>query len=274
MNSQKYLAVGGKGFCNCFKNLMSVLRLNQNSKTTVQRCGLVLEDQNIMFDSKKDNKSEYLDYRGWRLKVLDSDTDIPVGFCEIYERNHPKWTDSINQDRRHVDHQYLKIPLSFRKKINNLIESRFIVKKFITDVVDGFYKEYGPYDSVHLRTFTPSRTYAMNSRYNYYLQVQKKRYIEEINSCKNKKVFITYDYFPEFEDLITNCKSKEIITFNNLKFNIEDFTEGSINSNDMINDFINLLLLSRGDRMILHELSTYSEVAWFYSKCNEDIIII
>lgn len=272
--NNKYLAVGGKGFCNCFKNLISVLRLNPESKTTVQRCGLVLEDENLMFNPLVDNKTEYIEHRGWRLKVLETDTDIPTNFCEVFDRNHPKWTDSVNADRRHVDHQYLKIPISFRKKIQDLIESRLKIKKPILKIIDEFCKKHGPFDSVHFRTFTPQRTYAMSSRYQYYLDHQKQKYIDEINACKNKKVFVSYDYLPELEKIIDKCKNKEIIVFNNLNFGLDKFEEGAINFNDFLNDFINLILISKGEKMILHELSTFSEVAWYYSNFNENIIIV
>jgi hypothetical protein len=274
MNDKKYLAVGGKGFCNCFKNLMSVLRLNEHSKTTVQRCGLVLEDKSIMFDHENDKTTDYIEHRGWRLKVLEADTDIPINFCEVFDRTHPKWTDSVNVDKRHVDHQYLKIPLSFRKKINDLIESRFKVRHELLEIVDKFYQEHGPYDSVHLRTFCPNRTYAMQSRYEYYLNTQKNKFIEAINSCQSDKVFVSYDYMPELNDVISKCNNKQIITFNKLNFNVPLYKERAVDFNEFLNDFIDLLLLSKGNQMILHELSTFSEVAWFYSNCNENVVII
>lgn len=274
MSDKKYLAVGGKGFCNCFKNLMSVLRLNDQSKTTVQRCGLIFEDKNLMFDPTFDKKSDYVEHRGWRLKVLDSDNDIPINFCEVFSQDHPKWTDSVNIDRRHVDHQYLKIPISFRKKITDLINSRFKIKNELLEIVNNFYEKHGPYDSVHLRTFCTNRTYAMQSRYDYYINTQKNKFIDAINSCQNKKVFISYDYVPELKDVISKCKSKEIILFDKLNFNVDMYEEGVVNFNDFLNDFINLLILSKGNRMILHELSTFSEVAWYYSNCNEDIVVI
>lgn len=273
MNDKKYIATRLKGFCNCFKNLMSVLRLHPESKTTMKRCATVLQKDNIIFDGK--NPHEYIERNNWRLEVLPSDTDIPIGFFTPVPRDHPEWTDHVNSDCRHVDHQFLRIPMSFRKKINDMIDQDFKVKTFIIDIVNEFVKDNGAFDSVHLRTFSPNRTYAMKSRYDYYINKQRELFIEEINNCKNNKIFISYDYLPELEYIKEQCKSKQIITFQSKNFdNIEQYNEGYINTTDLINDFINLLILSRGEKMILHKLSTFSEVAWYYSKCNENISII
>ena len=45
------------------------------------------------------------------------------------------------------------------------------------------------------------------------------------------------------------------------------YTQSSLYSND----FLDMILLSKGIEMILCRISTYSEVAWYLSKCNKNI---
>jgi len=119
---------------------------------------------------------------------------------------------------------------------------------------------------IHIRTWKTNNSFSdersSNERYDHYLK-NKYRYIEFINASKYHNIFMCCDNYIEMEDIINKISNKNIILYRH-----------NNNLNDLQNDFSELLLCSKCNFILGSLNSTYSELAWWYSKCIDNIKII
>ena len=248
---QPYLATTINGLSNRLKNLISVLRLCDKSKSTFIQLNDIFENDFVTLD----NSSIYIPLCTWRILVKDSDIEIPDNFnkatLDLPER-HIKCRD--------IDSEYDRIPLIFRQKILTILES-FVIKKQITNVVDDF-KLYN-ITGIHIRTW--KSTY----------HTEHEDWSEFLRSKSNS------NYLDKFENLLTNTNQKVFLSCDDFKFKLylknkytNLITYDRLNTLSSVqNDFIDMLLLSKCNILYGTRLSTFTEMSWWFSKCNQKVIL-
>ena len=260
-NNMPSVTSGGGGMGNQIKKFISALRLHPESKSHMSYFGNIFKDKTLC---QLDSKQQYTPLNTWRIVTLPSDSEIPVGFCKFSTLD--KGFHNCDVNGRNIDHEYLRIPHSFRKKIINLIQNRLQYSDLVNNKVDDFIKNHESYSSVHIRSFKAdnfsndkSSRYALERHLNW-VNVGRQTCIDHINNLSDNKILISSDSQSEFNIVKSQCHNKQFIRY---------ATNNSDRSHE--DDFIDMVLLSKGNHMVLNTISTYSEVAWYLSGCNENI---
>jgi len=248
---QPYLATTVNGLSNRLKNLISVLRLCDKSKSTFIELNDIFENDFV----KLDDSLQYIPLCTWRILVSDFDIEIPDNFnkatLDLPER-HIKCRD--------VDSEYDRIPIIFRKKILLILES-FLIKKQIIDIVDDF--KLKNITGVHIRTWQSTYHTEYEDWSQFLRSKSSNNYLvnfEKLLADSDQKVFLACDDF-KFKLYLKN-KYSNLITYDrvNTLSNIQ-------------NDFIDMLLLSKCNVLHGTRLSTFTEMSWWFSKCNQTVIL-
>jgi hypothetical protein len=277
----KYIATGGGGIGNQIKKLVSAKRLHADSQTDLSYFNDLFERQDLYHGGNRNGTPMCT----WRFLVLPEDIEIPYGFnihttgpCNIghgftWYDPYSQW--SVNTDGRNVDCEYLRIPEIYRNKILKIFNDYLVIHPEICYYVNEFKKEYGTFASAHLRSFNADNfvkngsnrggdlSLLAKARHQYWINNQRLQFYEYIKQLKENVVYISSDNRSEIEDLKLNCPTKKFIHYTDLYSKPFD--------SDYSNDFLDMILLSHGTEMILCRISTYSEVAWYFSKCNKNI---
>lgn len=272
------------GICNFLKTMFSCYRINniihKNNKIPCV-CSDIKHVYNSIFKDKskvlitknkiipitfdeinniyKDNKIYSL--LDWKFYIISSDNINCNDFSNI-------WFNKNNKNS--IDLKYQNIPYNIRKiylKIINDFEINENILENVNNIINNTNKDFL---GVHIRTWTTflwgdkfPKKYIMK-RYNYYLSVRKK-YIELINNSKYNTVLICSDNYKEINKNIIPyiSKNKEIILY-----------QENNELNSFQNIFSELLLLSKSKYLIGTLNSTFSELAWWYSKCSIEVDIV
>jgi hypothetical protein len=281
--TNKYIATGGGGIGNQIKKLVSAKRLHPDSQTDLGYFNDLFANQNLYHN----NNRHGIEMCTWRFLVLPEDNEIPKNFNVHTTGNEVigqgfTWYDpysywSFNEDGRNVDCEYLRIPETYRNKILKIFKDYLQVHSNIQYYVDEFRKEYGQFASVHLRSYNADE-FVKNganrggdanprarARHQYWNNVQRTQLYEYVKQLKEDVVYISSDNRLEIESLKSSCPTKKFIHYT-------DVYKKPFES-DYTNDFLDMVLLSKGIEMVLCRISTYSEVAWYLSKCNKNIKI-
>tara|TARA_A100001391_G_scaffold198079_1_gene179259 strand:+ start:3902 stop:4747 length:846 start_codon:yes stop_codon:yes gene_type:complete len=277
----KYIATGGGGIGNQIKKIVSAKRLHPDSQTDLSYFNSLFKRQDLYHNEKREGKPMCT----WRFLVFSEDTEIPKGFnlhttgdCGIghgFTWHDPYSSWSFNDDGRNVDCEYLRIPNEYRQKILKIFDEYLAVNESIKYCVDEFKKEFNSFSSVHLRSFNAD-TFVKNganrggdknpvarARHQHWIDVQRDKFYNYVSQLKENVIYTSSDNREEVEFLKHRFPNKKFIHYT-------DVYEKPFES-DYQNDFLDLILLSKGIEMILCRISTYSEVAWFYSNCNENL---
>ena len=280
----KYIATGGGGIGNQIKKLISAKRLHPESQTDLSYFNDLFANQNLYHNGNRSGSGMCT----WRLLVLPQDTEIPPGFNEHTTGNEVTsmgkfdWYDpyshwSFNEDGRNVDCEYLKIPVQYTNKILNIIDEYFDIHSNIKKWVHEFRTKYPAYSSIHIRSYK-SDEFCKNganrggdnnpraqARHEYYNNIQKPLIQDYIKNLQNDLIYISSDNRKDIDELKTRFPNKTFIHYTDVF--PKPFTS------DYNNDFLDMVLLSKGLEMILCRISTYSEMAWYLSKCNRNVQI-
>ena len=277
----KYIATGGGGIGNQIKKIVSAKRLHSDSQTDLSYFNELFERQDLYHNGNRNGT----DMCTWRFLVFPEDTEIPSGFnlhttgkeitAEGFNWYDPYSHWSFNEDGRNVDCEYLRIPNEYRQKILKIFDEYLTINNSIKYCVDEFKKEFNNFSSAHLRSFNAD-TFVKNganrggdknpraeARHKYWNDVQRNKFYEYVGQLEESIVYVSSDNREEIESLKKKFPTKKFIHYT-------DVYEKPFES-DYKNDFLDLILLSEGIEMILCRISTYSEVAWFYSNCNENL---
>jgi hypothetical protein len=248
---QPYLATTINGLSNRLKNLISVLRLCDKSKSTFLQFNDIFENDFVTLDTS----FQYIPLCTWRILVNDSDIEIPDNFnkatLDLPER-HIKCRD--------VDSEFDRIPMVFREKILNILES-FSIKKQIIDIVDDF--KFNNITGIHVRTWYSTYHSEYDDWSKFLRSKSNENYLinfEKILTNTNQKIFLSCDDF-KLKFYLKN-KYSNLITY--------DRTD---TLSDVQNDFIDMLLLSKCNILYGTRLSTFTEMSWWFSKCNQTVIL-
>lgn len=191
----------------------------------------------------------------WRLLVFD--TDLPENFSYIESQKlrneygvifHPYAGDKC------IDFEYERIPDRVKKEYIQIFDKlKSHVNPKVKSIVEEFATKFN-YNtvSVHIRTWcdSPER----NATYH-----DINRYIQLMNEYPNSNFFVCSDSLDDINYLKEVFGEDRIITYSQKEENMDCFVE--------------LLLLSKNDVLIGSPISTFSEVAWWFSGCKSKVKI-
>lgn len=204
----------------------------------------------------KNNNSIYQIF-GWRLFNLYK-LNIPIF------SNNPLFQDDLNNS---IDFKYTNIPSYIQTEYINVI-NRFTINDKILKNVSIFLKKMNneAFTGVHIRTWKTFGSLKDNrsdiNRYNYFI-LNRHKFIEYINNTPYKNIFIATDNLYEIKFIVENIQNKNIF-----------FYEYNDELHNMQNTFSEILILSRASELIGSSISTFTEMAWWHSKCNNNIKIV
>lgn len=213
--------------------------------------------KNIYILLQKNDKKVYK-VDGWRFYIHPNDTvNIHPFANEWFLRNCSMSIDlRFNNIPKNIQEMYIDIINKFE------IDDKIIknVNSFVTENINEDFL------GVHIRTWFNNNTLhdnrSSNERYNHYLSVRDD-FIHNINKASQKSVLICTDNKKEIQYITDKIVNKKVI------FYIEDPT-----CNYIQNDFSELLLLSKSSYLIGSVNSTFTELAWWYSKCSIMVTIL
>ena len=159
-----------------------------------------------------------------------------------------------------IDLRYTNIPKDMQNIYIDII-NKFEINDIILNNINNFLdinKE--PFLGVHIRTWNTFNSFndnrSDNNRYKHYISVRE-QFINHINKSKFNNILICTDNILEIQYIINFIdKDKKIIFYDTNK-----------DLNQIQNAFIEILLLSKSSELIGSLNSTFTEVAWWYSKC-------
>ncbi len=279
-----YSKVNEIGISNFLKTVFSCYRINKNILNNESNYCLIKNEyiENIFNKIFKDNDYFY---------EIDNLTNIDV---EQVESNFDKtnlifglvgwrfFTSSIDNlsiddyqnewylrgNKSAIDFRYTNIPKHIKEEYLEIIK-KFNIQDKILNNVEKFKKENNlcdEYLGVHIRTWYNNNNFndmrTSNERYCYYKTVIQD-FINFINNSNLKKVLICTDNIDEISYILKNIDNhKEII-----------LTKKNIELHNLQNDFSDLLLLA-GSKFLIGSLnSTFTELAWWYGGCSDNIKI-
>jgi len=192
----------------------------------------------------------------WRLFVFDYDLPENFSFIENQKLRYEygvTFHPSVDRGKC-IDFEYERIPENVRKEYIPIFQRiKSCVNPKINLIVENFSKNFDQNTvSVHIRTWcdSPER----NSTYH---SIDK--YIEIMNEYPNNKFFVCSDSIETIDYLKNVFGEDRIITYSHVEENIDCFVE--------------LLLLSKNNFLIGSPISTFSEVAWWFSECKSTVKI-
>jgi hypothetical protein len=254
------------GFSNRVKNLISASFLDKNY-TVLWRpksfCGLRYSD--IFCDEFREivhisARSSF--FNTWRFELpTELNNMLPLGFSDCSEEY--KGIGFPGNDlSKTIDFEYLRIPqLILSELLNKFSQLQF--KEEIMRLSNTFLHNMPDhYVGVHARTWTddPDR----NSKWFNFDDFVK------VCSCfQGQEMFVTSDD-PAFIHRLSRALDKELIT-------MKEFGESACKPwhqkqpQEMLDDIVELLILSNASQLILTPMSTYSEVAWYLGGCSKDV---
>ena len=195
---------------------------------------------------------------GWRLYIHPNDNVNISPFAN-------EWF--LQKCNMSVDLRFNNIPKNIQEMYINII-SKFEIHDKLINNVNSFLTETIKEDflGVHIRTWFNNNTLkdnrSSNERYKHYLSVRD-AFINNINKSSQNYVLICTDNRKEIKYIIDRIVNKKIV------FYIPDPT-----CNYIQNDFSELLLLSKCSYLIGSLNSTFTELAWWYSKCSVMVTIL
>lgn len=191
-------------------------------------------------------------YGTWRLFV--SDTDLLDNFSFIENQKLGFSFIPPAHNGKCIDFEYDRIPEHLKKEYSLIFKKiKSLVNPKIKKKVNNFSKKFNKDTvSVHIRSWIDDF-----SRRTTYFDINK--YIELMNQYPNSDFFVCSD-------------SLEIIEFLKKQFGEERIITYPERDEDIV-PFIELLLLSKNNYIIGSPISTFSEVAWWFSECKSKIDI-
>jgi hypothetical protein len=243
------------GLSNRIKSLVSAMRYDPNAKVI----WIPDKDCNCKYeDIFSDNRSIPEEERNYFDKIVDTwqfenhpEDNIPLDFCT---------NPTLRSWGLHnaTDLMYEKIPESFKNVYLPLLKS-LPIKDSILEIVNNTFLSKPFKIAVHIRTWidAPYRQYLYN------LANFEKNILEEVDLVGDK----SSDLFPFF--LTTDDPSLT-------KYFIQKYPNVIVyeKREGIIDDFINLLLVSKAETIIGSYLSTFTELAWWYGDCKAKMIVV
>ena len=275
-----YIITVHAGLCNTIKSMISYYRINDNKNKNI-----------IVYNNKNDYNSMALINNGIlpgslknlfenveEKKVIPKNSKIIRTWRIITFKNdnlndniYYSYRDKYSNKYGDIDFMYTKIPNNIKESIINNLQ-KIIIKKDILDEVKIISSKFN--DKTISVQINPIRIYtALKNNPNFSS--------DEMENFMRKKNSFIYDIVNEmkkYDDSYNFYLSISYKPLIDIFFN--EFTKERIiyieheQTREWYFDMIDLLLLSKNKIIIGTALSTFCEVAWFYSGCKSEIKLI
>jgi len=219
-------------------------------------------DLNIVFDnlfmvSQDIQPAEYPGLSDWRLHIFPED-ELEKGFAASKLAIGYGGTKG---DGRNIDFEYARIPPSLRTTYLDLLHS-LKIKTSLLEYVHEFSSEHFDENttSIHMRTWMTDSWDKAPRRHAHFFKFEN--YIDAIEAQLPNKVFLSSDNAEYARRLKQRFGSALIMLPENHSFNA---TEEA---------FVSLLLLSKNAVLFGSNVSTFTEMAWWYSDCRSRVILL
>lgn len=193
---------------------------------------------------------DYLIIDSWKFQFLPG--EIPEDFAEVYSSN----------NGANIDFEFERIPEDIRKKLLTELFS-LKPKKKIADFVDKFVNESGIKNCIGLQIRRGDNRFTVDGREKVSSDA---KFINIIESLPKERFYLSTDGY----DTLLLLKEKygnKIIAYPEKEIKRRE-------KESVINGFKAMLILSRTKRLYGSYLSTFSEMAWWYSECKIPINIV
>jgi len=193
----------------------------------------------------EDEYNKYPHFDNWRFYLSNED----FKYCEEY---------------KYIDLLYEKTPKYFIKKYLKVVD-KLVINKDILEYVEDFSKDWENMIGLHIRSWYCDRK-------NWHTNELFESVIDDLDL--SKRIFLCGDN----KDVIDHFQKKysdRIIIHDQEKYSHPHLAESGHNNSIQTNvdAFIDLLLLSKCDTIVGTYASTFSEVAWWFGRCNSKVII-
>lgn len=231
--------VSHAGIANRIKNIMSALSQHDNVTTLQNTMSYIFPSLQLV------DKPENIYPEDWRLYVSDEE-------------------QQYTGDLKTIDLLYENTPQYFVNKYLNIL-LRLKINSNIIDFIDNFTINWHDMVGVHIRSwYCQRRKFHSNELF--------ESYIDKLS--EDQKFFFCSDN-SDVQKYFVNKYSDRIITYDREIFNDHKLAESGHHDNIQITTdaFIELLLLSKCDRIIGTYASSFDEVAWWMSGCKSQVTI-
>lgn len=275
-----YVIIIKAGLCNTIKSIISYFRILENNKNSNKIIKVYDKNynslsltnneifpgslMNIFENIEEMNKvsRNFIKIRTWRIKTFKTDNlkdDIFYCFKDKYSNIHGD-----------IDLMYNKTPEKLKKSIL-LNLKKLIIKKEILNKVDVISKKFN--DKTISVQINPIRIYTALKNNPNFKSIDMENHMRNENSfiydiIKKMKMYddsynfyVSLSYKPLIDIFIKEFGKRIIFVKNNQNRNWDT-------------DMIDLLLLSKNKVIIGTALSTFCELAWYYSDCKSDVILV
>tara|TARA_Y100000361_G_C11103120_1_gene313113 strand:+ start:258 stop:1022 length:765 start_codon:yes stop_codon:yes gene_type:complete len=231
--------VSHAGIANRIKNILSALSQHDDVTTLHDTISYIFPSLQLV-DTVKNVYPE-----DWRLHVSEEE-------------------QQYTGDLKTIDLLYEKTPQYFVDKYLNVL-SRLKINPDIIDFVDNFTSEWDNMVGLHIRSwYCERRKFHSNELFESHID----------NLSEDQKFFFCSDNADVQKHFVEKYGDR-IITYDREIFNNPKLAESGHHDNIQITTdaFIELLLLSKCDRIIGTYASSFDEVAWWMSGCKSQVTI-
>ena len=230
------------GLANRIKTYMSCFSIFDEVRTLKDADTYIFS--NIKMCSENEfNKCPHFD--NWRLYLSDEDL-------------------KYREEYKYIDLLYENTPKYFIDKYNKILD-KLQINEEILQYVENFSKDWEKTIGLHVRSWYCDRK-----------EWHSNELFENIidNLDPNLKIFLCGDN-KEVIDHFLHRYGNRIIIHDQEKYSNSHLAESGHNNSIQTNvdAFIDLLLLSKCDTIVGTYASTFSEVAWWFGRCNSKVII-
>ena len=238
------------GISNKIKSYLSLLRKYEVVKTTKHSDSYMFSNIPHVEDGDME-KYPVIDNQGymaadmWRLKVYDEDIEY-------------------SEDYKTIDLLYEKTPPYFMEKYLKLLSS-LEINPSILEYVDEFTKGWKDMVGVHIRSwYCDKRRFHSNDIFE-----------EEIDKLDpDQKFFFCCDNADVQNHFVGKYGDRVVTYEREMHSNPQRAESGHHDDIQLTTDaFVELLILSKCSKIIGTYLSTFDELAWWYSGCKSEVII-
>lgn len=254
------------GFSNRLKSLVSASLFDKDYKVywpPEKFCGLRYAE--IFCDTFREIDhipADSILLNTWRFELpTDFQNLLPTGFSDCSTGY--KGIDFPGDDQsRTIDFEYLKIP----KPILAALGEQFTQLRFSEEImarVNALLREMPDhYVGIHARTWIdePDRN---QKWFNF------DDFVKVCSRFHDRELFVTSDD-PAFIKRLSGALNKKLITMKGAEQRVpKPWHQNS--RDEMLDDIAELLALSNAPHLVLTAMSTYSEVAWYFGGCTEEV---
>ena len=286
---------GGLG--NRLKSWVSVMRMTDQALVYWETNNSMPANFSELFTNECEVKAlskEMATHKSWLLSILPEDEKLlPYMFSAVCSPTHPlirgigkaywrlsKKNDDkyrymifpkthskkmVRPDARHIDMEYERIPLYFKELYSKLFQ-KIQVNEVIKNISDSWSRENIEENTVGIQIRT-WRDYPY--RHNKYYKPSIRRLIKLIEKEANCKFLVVSDN-DEVVDFLISMFGKDRI----LSFPRKTSRSDSWNSISGIKeDLIDMLILSKTNKIFASYLSTFSECAWWIGGAKATVTV-